>query len=300
MKSIKYMLMLMSFSLPLFIGCKSENTPAEYVKEIETFREKRITNLLKPDGWLSLVGLHWLKEGANTFGSHKSNDIVFVDKTPAFIGTFYLNDSIVTVGINEGVNVFSDSLPVKEMEISNDFSGNPTILTTGSIQWFVIKRSGGKYGIRVKDSESELIKNFDGINSFPININWRFEAKYVPYDSPKNIELPNAAYDAEEEKTPGKLVFEKDGTEYSLDVLPSGERYFIIFADETNGEETYGGGRYVYTDKADSNRVVILDFNKAYNPPCIFTKFATCSLPPKDNILRLRIEAGERTSGHGH
>lgn len=269
-----------------------------YIAEIKAWHKRRIENLKKENGWLNLVGLYWLKEGENKFGSDKSNDIVFPPKAPAFIGILTLKDSIVTVKINDGINVTSDGINIKSAELKNDMQRKPTVLEYGSLRWFIIKR-GNKYGVRLRDLESELVKNFPGIETFPINIDWRLEAKFEPYEPPKKIFVPNVLGMIEEEYSPGALVFNKDGKAYRLDVLDEGNSYFVIFADETSGVETYGAGRFLYVNKADSTGKIFIDFNKAYNPPCAFTKFATCPLPPKQNHLKLRITAGEKKFNGG-
>jgi uncharacterized protein (DUF1684 family) len=270
----------------------------KYIKEIEEWHAKRVGNLKKENGWLNLVGLFWLKEGTNSFGSSNENDIVFPEsKCPPVIGKFILNDSIVTVEINEGVEVNNAGKKVTEMILLNDLQGVPTILEHKSLRWFVIKR-GEKYGIRLRDLESDLVKSFNGIERFPVNSDWKLEAEFDSYNPPKVISVPNILGTIDEEKSPGALVFEKDGSKYKLDVLDGNDSYFVIFADITSGKETYGGGRFIYVPKPDSTGKIFIDFNKAYNPPCVFTKYATCPLPPKQNHLKIRILAGEMNYGH--
>lgn len=278
---------------------KNNNAPNEYVKEINQWHKERVDRLKQDNGWLNLVGLHWLKEGKNTFGSDESNDIVFPSKAPEFIGAFYLNDSTVSVNINDGVNVLTEGAEIDSMRIKTDMSGDPTLMENGSLKWHIIKR-GEKYGIRLRDLEAELVKNFEGINRFPIDTTWRVKAEYVPYNPPKTIQIPTILNTVNEAKVDGKLVFDINGKEYSIDPLPSGDGFFIIFADKTNGEETYGAGRFLYVEKPDSTGMTVLNFNKAYNPPCAFTKYATCPLPPKPNQLKVEITAGEKKYGDGH
>lgn len=293
----KFLLFTLLFSL--ILACQEkliEKGNPEYIKEIKNWHKKRIENLKKENGWLNLVGLYWLKEGENSFGSNEANDLIFPKKAPAFIGKFFLKDSIVRVEINENVDVFSDGKKIKSLELKNDKDGNPTILQHGSLRWYIIKR-GNKYGVRLRDIESELVKNFKGIETFPINEDWKIEAKFEPYNPPKKIFVPNIIGMIEEESSPGSLVFTKDGKTFKLDVLDEGDSYFLIFADETSGKETYGGGRFLYIKKPAPNEKIYIDFNKAYNPPCVFTKYATCPLPPQQNYLKLRITAGEKKYG---
>jgi len=289
------------FSLGI-ISCKEsyvQNADPAYLNEIEQWHAKRIENLKKENGWLNLVGLYWLKEGENKFGSAKDNDIIFPSKAPDYIGKLTLKDSIVALKVLPGVKVLFNNVEVNEMTLQNDLTGNPTILRLDSFRWFIIKR-GARYGVRLRDLETPLIKEFKGIERFPVNKDWRIEAAFVPYNPPKKIMVPNILGDSEEEVVSGKLVFKIENKEFSLDPIDSGDRFFIIFADETNGESTYGAGRFLYTNKQDSTGKVIIDFNKAYNPPCVFTKFATCPLPPEENRLGVKITAGEKSFGDEH
>lgn len=294
----KYLSALLFLSgLILSAGCGEnlkEKGSSEYIAEINSWHGKRVENLKKENGWLNLVGLIWLKEGENKFGSDKSNDAVFPEgKAALFMGVITLKDSSVTIDVNGSVEIFSDNAKIKHAELRYDMQGNPTVLRYGSLRWFIIRR-GDRFGIRLRDLDADLVKNFPGIDRFPVNDEWRFEAKFQPYNPPKKIAVPNILGMIEESESLGAVVFSKDGKEYKLDVLGEGDSYFIIFADETSGKETYGAGRFLYTDAADSSGKVIVDFNKAYNPPCNFTKYATCPLPPKDNHLKLRITAGEK------
>lgn len=287
-----------------FYSCSSdlkEKGSAKYISEIKEWHLKRIENLKKENGWLNLVGLYWLKQGENKFGSDKTNDIVFPEgKAPSFIGSLFLKDSIVTIKVNEGVEVKSNGERVNRLELKNDTQKGTTVLELGSLRWFIIKR-GDKYGVRLRDLDSELLKTFQGVETYPINSDWKFEAKLETYNPPKKVEVPNVLDMVDTALVSAALTFEKDGVVYKLDPLDEGKQYFIIFADETSGSETYGAGRFLSVDKADSNGKIYIDFNKAYNPPCAFTKYATCPLPPKQNHLKLKITAGEKAfHGGGH
>ncbi len=274
------------------VGCaKKPDTP--YIKSVKEFHSTRIEKLKQPNSWLSLIGLYWLKEGDNNFGAHKSNDLIFPKgSTPEYIGNFILEDSIVTVKINKGLEVTHNDSLVTTVVLQNDITGNPTILKQGSLSWFVIQR-GNQFGIRLKDSESELLKEFDDIEMFTIDPMWKIEAEFVKYDEPKEVEIPTAIGTVEKGTAYGRLEFSIDKEEFTLEPLGDIKSLFLVFGDKTNGEETYGAGRFLSIDEPDSTGKIFIDFNKAYNPPCVFTKYATCPLPTKDNYLNTKITAGE-------
>lgn len=271
----------------------NEKGSPQYITKVKEWHNKRIERLKKENGWLNLTGLYWLKQGENKFGSDKSNDVIFPEgKAPAFIGTLILHDSTVTIKVNNGMEVKSDGKVVTSLELKNDMQGE-TILELGSLRWFIIKRQN-KYGVRLRDLESPLVKSFKGIDTFPINSDWRIEANLEPYNPPKKVEVYDVIDNVDTTLVLEALTFVKDGVTYKLDPLDAGKQYFIIFADETSGKETYGIGRFLYIDKADSTGKIYIDFNKAYNPPCAFTKYATCPIPLKQNHLKLKITAGEK------
>ena len=292
-------LLVISFSL--LAGCNSnagDKGSPEYISQIKSWHQKRIENLKKENGWLNLVGLFWLKKGKNTFGTNPHNDIIFPKgKAPGEIGAFILKDSVVTIKINGGVDVTYNNRPVHEMNLRTDLSGDPTELTLGFLKWFIIKR-GERYGVRLRDLNAEMLNEFTGIDTFPIDESWKLIAKFEAYNPPKSISIPTILGTIDKDTSPGALLFEKNGNQYKLDAIVEGNQFFIIFADETSGKETYGAGRFLYTDLPDSNGNVILDFNKAYNPPCAFTPYATCPLPPRQNYLKLRVTAGEKKYGN--
>jgi len=281
----------------LLAGCEKQSANPEYVNSIRQWHKKRIERLKSETGWLNLIGLYWLNKGQNTFGSAKDNALIFPPDAPTHIGTFTLNDSSVTVTINPGVEVFSDSTKVSTMELKDDLSDDPTVLRNRSLRWFIINRNGKK-GVRLRDINSPLVKEFKDIETYPIDEKWKVVAKFEPYPSPRIIQIPNIIGSVENDTVNGRLVFNLEGKTYTLDPVTEGNEFFLIFADETNGEETYGAGRFLYTEKPDSTGKTIIDFNKAYNPPCAFTKFATCPLPPKQNYLHLKITAGEKKYNH--
>jgi len=294
-----YFLFLTLMLLPLvMLNCSKPQDP-EYVEEISSWHSERVERLRKETGWLNLVGLFWLKEGENKFGSAKTNDIKFPQGSPEFIGSFYLTDTVVTVKIAEGIEITSDSETVSEKQMIDDQSGSPTTLELGSLRWYIIKR-GDKFGVRLRDLNAAALIDFKGIERFPVDEKWKIEAGFHPYNPVRKISIPTVLGTREEETAAGYLEFNIEGNSYRLEALESGKQLFLIFADETSGEETYGAGRFLYINKPDSGKKAVIDFNKSYNPPCAFSRFATCPLPPEENYLRIRIEAGEKNYGEEH
>ncbi len=287
--------------IALFSCTQKPEADPNYVKEISEWDSKRVSRLKADDGWLNLIGRFWLKPGENTFGTSKDNDIVIESsKLPEHIGSFLFIDTIVTFKANDGINVLYNNNPVKEIIMVDDQKKDMTVLQIGSIKFNLIIRDT-LYGIRARDLNSELVKNFNGIERFPIDQSWDIKAKFEAYIPPKEIMVPNVLGQIDKENSPGAVVFDRDGKTYRIDAVDEGgDKLFLIFADQTSGDETYGGGRFMYVNKPDSTGIINLDFNKAYNPPCVFTKYATCPLPPLQNYLKLRIEAGEKIYGEGH
>jgi len=267
-----------------------------YIKQIQEWQKNRLASLKKKDGWLSLAGLFWLKEGKNTIGSTESNHIVFPYKNiPAVVGSIVKNDQVLNFQAEPGVEVFCENKPVAEISLRSDAEGKPTVLNIGTFSWYVIKR-GNRFAIRLKDRAHPKFDQFKDIESFSIDTKWRIEAILKPYNPPKKIQVLNVLGTANDEECPGALQFGIEGQSYQLDPIAQkdAKQYFIIFADDTNGEETYGAGRFLYVNKPNTDGTTIIDFNKAYNPPCAFTEFATCPLSPIQNRLPLKITAGEK------
>jgi uncharacterized protein len=269
---------------------------SSYDEEIGKWRKARAEEVTGEGGWLSLVGLFWLDAGRNRFGSDPSNEIVLPkNKSPKLAGTLWLDDGQVRLEVQPGVVITSEGKSVTALALRPDAGGNPTRLNFGTMSFHVIKR-GERLGLRVRDKQNPARFRFAGIKYFPLNPKWRIEARFQPYDPPKQIPIANVLGMIDDQTSPGALVFEVDGKTYSLDAIQEkgSDKLFIIFADKTNRRETYGAGRYLYTLTPDAGGKVILDFNKSENPPCAFTSFATCPLPPRQNRLPFPVEAGER------
>jgi uncharacterized protein len=264
-----------------------------YRAELEKHRADRVAELKADDGWLAVAGLFWLQPGPNLAGSGPSNDIVLPSKAPARIGTFELKDDRVTFAAETGSGVTIDSRPVTTIELSGNGAA-PLILAVGDLRMFLIRR-GERFAIRMRDLKSAARTAFKGLHYFPIQPSLVVRATYVPYEEPRKIPIPNVLGETPEMESPGYVTFTINGRELRLEpVYETSERkdLFFIFRDLTSVDVTYPAGRFLHTP-LPVNGQVILDFNRAYNPPCAFTEFATCPLPPKQNQLAVRIEAGE-------
>jgi uncharacterized protein (DUF1684 family) len=273
-----------------------EAKPFDLEAETRAWHQKRIANLTSEEGWLSLVGLHWLKEGDNRFGSSPENDFVFPAGTPARIGTLTSKGGKVTLTPEPGVPLTRGGQPFSGGELGESES-DKDVLALGTLRFYVIRR-GERIGLRVKDSEAPARKQFHGIPTWPVSAAWRVEGRFEPATTPRKLPVPTVLGTVDEMDSPGTLVFKVNGEEYRLDPVqePGSEQFFIIFGDLTNRTDSYGAGRFLYADLPKDGKVV-LDFNRAYNPPCAFSSFATCPLPPPQNRLKLRVEAGEKRYG---
>ncbi len=282
---------------------KSSDLPENYFESIEKWHRERMASLKSETGWLNLAGLYWLEPGENRFGSAKDNDLVFPESAPKYMGKLIWQDTTVTVDIAPGVNVLHDGKPVTRMRLVADTDGEPTVLSYGSLRWFIIRRGQHheRFGVRLRDLEHPAAKHFTGVERYPVNPEWRIKARAVKVEPPETLKIPTVIGDVLEEQADMALEFEFQEQTYRL--YPSGEsngELFIIFADPTNFDETYGGGRFLYVPKPNRDGITYIDFNKAYNPPCAFTPYATCPLPPTQNRLPLPIRAGEKKWGEDH
>ncbi len=271
-------------------------TNSNYNEEIEHWKMERVNFLKSEKGWLNLVGLFWLEEGKNSFGSAITNNIVFPKGSiVAKAGNFILENQTVTLDSKQGVAIKVHGRIAKPNEIV--FSNAATTsapISYLSLNWTVIKREN-KIGIRLRDFNSPLVKSFTGTDRFPTDSNWKINAILEAPTSPSTIPITNVLGQIIEMKLLGKLIFKINDQSFSLDVVEEETKLFVILGDATNKKETYGGGRFMYIPKPDARGKTVIDFNKAFNPPCVFTPYATCPLPPKQNILPIPITAGEKT-----
>lgn len=285
MKLMKFYGWALGLALGAIGLAAAEVAPDPYTQEIETWRAQRVAQLTKPDGWLTLIGLHFLKPGENSVGTAPDNAVVLA-KGPAHLGIFTLDQhGQVRVMFNPGNEVLVDGQSVLAAELPDDMRGQPAVVSAGSVSLYVITRDGKK-ALRVKDSEAEMRVHFLGIDYFPIDPTWRIEAQWVPFDKPREIPIRNILGNVSPAMILGKAVFTRAGHTYELLPIqndPDGLLFFVI-SDQTSGDQTYAAARFLYAAPEVDGKV-ILDFNKAQNPPCAFTSFATCPLPPKENQL---------------
>jgi uncharacterized protein (DUF1684 family) len=272
----------------------------EYVAKVEQFRREREKTLQADDGWVALAGLFFLKPGSNTFGSAPENDIRLPSGAPARAGVFLLEGETVRVQGEASANLRSHGAPVTvPQEMKPDTSGVRDVVTLGPLTLQVIKR-GGRAAIRLWDNKSASRAAFKGLVWYPVDEAYRVTARFVPYVPPRTIKITSVLGYTQDMPCPGYVTFTLRGHDLRLEPVleePGAEELFFMLHDETSGSTTYGAGRFLYTS-LPKDGAVILDFNEAYSPPCAFTRFATCPLPPPQNRLPLRIEAGEKAFGH--
>ena len=289
-------------TMAAWTAAASSVDPKTEQANIEQWRAKRLASLTSDTGWLTLAGLFWLKPGENTFGRASSNTLVLDNPALAeTAGSFVISGHDVRFTAVGGSGVTHDGQPVTSMDLISDAKEEPTVLQSGPLRFFVIERAGN-LGVRVRDLNNPHRKNFRGLQYFPVNPDWLFAARFEPYEPRRHVKIVNILGMEEDMECPGALVFTKDGHEWRLDAVleePDAKELFIMFADATSGHETYGAGRFMYVSFPENGKTV-LDFNKAYNPPCAFNDFATCPLPPYQNRLKLRIDAGEKKYANGH
>ncbi len=250
--------------------------------------------------WLLLAGLFWLKPGENTFGTDAGNAIVF-PKGPAHAGVFELQGTDVTAKFSPDAHATTDGKPVTTAKLQPDISGKPTVVELGSLRMKAIVR-GQRIGIRLYDLDSDEAKNYRGPVFFPLDLSYRVTATWVASEGKRTVDVPNVLGDTTATPVAGTVVFKINGQQVQLTDLGGNptKGLSFVFNDLTSKTDTYPGGRFLETD-AVVNGTVLIDFNRAYNPPCAVTPYATCPLAPKENRLAVAVPAGEkfdRTHGH--
>jgi uncharacterized protein len=280
-----------SFVLALFVCLGAADV--SYQKSVEQWRQAYEAKLRADDGWLTVSGLFWMHEGDNSFGSAPGNDVVLAfPPMPANAGRFELHAGKTVVHVNPGVPITMGGKPVESMELRPDSKQDRLVI--GELTFFV-HASAGRYGIRLKDKNSQLRKEFKGLHWYPVNDAYHFTARYVAYASPRQVEIETTLGDRDKLDIVGYVTFAVGGKEYRLDAEKDDNTggLFIVFRDLTSKTETYQAARFLDTDPP-KNGAVEVDFNKAYNPPCAYNPYTTCPLPSPGNRLQLEIPAGEK------
>ena len=280
----------------LSLACARAQT--DYVKEIEKWRSDQEVNLKKETGWLTVAGLFWLKEGINTVGAGDFDVRLTDNFKKGKFGEIDFKNGVANLKVEDGVEGKSDDKSISTViQLVSDEKGKPTEIRTGSQTFYLIKREE-RFGIRLKDSQSKARLAFKGQHWFPVDESYKVAARFEAFPEPKKVMVPNVLGGKFKMKSPGTLKFALKGKEHSLQPVEEEDgKLFIIFGDKSNLSETYKSGRFLYADKP-VNGEAVLDFNKAENPPCAFTPFATCPLPPPGNTVEVEIKAGEKRYDH--
>lgn len=279
--------LLMFFSTVLVFAQNHE-------EEIRSWQKKRLQSLTAEEGWVTLAGLFWLEGGENSFGKSADNRLIAnYPGLPDYIGVFSVEHHRVSFSAQPGIEVNCDGKPISRIEMTSDQDGKATVLRYKAFSWYVIKR-GDRLGVRMKWSDHPNRKKLTHIPSYPISDTWRIKARYIAYDTARTLSIPTVIGIDSEEECPGEIHLRINGQ--AIVLYPTGTRdsLGLMFGDATNGRETYSAGRFLPLPKPDESNEMILDFNLAYNPPCVFTPFATCPMPIPENIIGIPVEAGEK------
>lgn len=295
MVPMKHARALLSFCL-ICLPAVAQDT---YTKAVDAWHAGRVARLAADDGWLSLIGRDWLNSGENTLGSAPGSTVLLPDwAAPAKAGLFILEGKAVRFRPFPGSGLLLNGQPATEAILRSDAEGKPDLLQAGRVRFYVIRR-GDRFGIRIKDPENPARKAFHGVPRYPVDPAWRVEADFIPYATPQVRDIPTVLGTTEPMSAPGLLRFKVGGRDLTLEPMiedPEHPELFLIFKDATSAHGTYPAGRFLYAAMPKDGKV-ILDFNKAYNPPCAFTLFATCPLPPKQNQLTIAVPVGEKDPG---
>ena len=269
----------------------------EYITSVKKWRQEVNNNLRRENGWLALAGLFWLRKGENIIGSGTDSDIRLPARAPRRIGTFEYDGNNVTLNVEIDMPIEVNGVTARTALLDADQEDVPSFITFNDMRMVVVRRSKG-VGIRLWDNTREQRQTFPDREWYPVKEELRVPATFIRYDVPKIVKMPDILGAILDERMEGYVAFDLFGRKHELIVSElTDRRLFIQFMDETNGDPTYPSGRYHYTDAHEDGKVFI-DFNKAYSPPCAFTDYATCTFPPQENHLHVKIEAGEIYPGY--
>jgi uncharacterized protein (DUF1684 family) len=292
---IAYLLLSAALAAPAAVIGQGVAVDAAYVKTVKDWRTRAEQSLRRDDGWLTLAGRYVLKPGENRFGTAPTNDIVFPKGLgPAGMGSVFVEPGKgVKVKLVPGLKMKAADGEFTEREMSTA-SDKRDWVRFGTTAFHIIERNG-RYVLRLADNRSPVREGFGGRVWYDVDDNYRIPATYVPYETPRKIPIVNVLDEVSDEIAPGYIEFLVNGRPYRLDAVGDDDGLFFIFKDQTAGETTYGSGRFLYVEKKPKpGERFMLVLNRAYNPPCAFSEFTTCPLPPKQNILPVRVEAGEK------
>lgn len=274
----------------------TENVVAsvDYETELARWRQERHDDLTAEDGWLTVVGLDWLHEGENSLGSAPGSDVTLPESAPLHVGTLILTDGVVTLRVTTDAPVLVDGEAQQTATLRPDVAaGGPNRVVIGAVNFFIIRRAD-QYGVRVRDRANPARATFAGRNWYPASEDYRVTGHFTPHEPARTVEIVTSTGLLTPLQNVGRVTFELHGQPLALEAFEAGpDRLWFIFKDATSGKFSYGAGRFLYAPLADDGRVTI-DFNRAYHPPCAFSAYATCPLPPRENILPVAVEAGER------
>jgi uncharacterized protein (DUF1684 family) len=264
----------------------------EYEEQVLKWRAKKHDDLVKENGWLSLAGLFWLNQGRNLIGSNPMCEVVLPERAPTFLGIVELKGKVARLQVAEGVHVLINDKPAQKAILHSEKEPHPTYITWHDLR-LVLHEHAGRSAIRIWDNQRRNRFTLPLLKWFPINKEFRFNARYTPYPEPKVSKQGDTFGENVDDRLDGYVTFKHEGKTFRLDVTeqPDG-RLFIKFRDLTSSKETYPPSRYHYTELVSDGKVVV-DFNFSYSPPCAFTEYATCIFAPQQNFLPFRVEAGE-------
>ncbi len=295
--------LIVSMVLVCSCGGEDDSTAYEAFEKAELqWRQEREWDITSSTSWLTIAGLFWLEEGDNTFGTSSGNDFILPEgSAPPVAGRFVLHEGAIRVIPARGVTITLGGRVIADAVLASDDAGRPGVIALNDLRMWVITR-GDRYAIRLRDFNSPRFKNFKGLKFYPVKEEYRIRGAYNQFSSPRGVMVPTMAGTEAAMVSPGYVTFRLGEETVRLDAFEAGldsTKLFIIFKDGTSGSETYGACRFMVADIIDDGSVD-LNFNRAYNPPCAYTPYATCPLPPRRNELSVRIEAGEKMYGDSH
>lgn len=300
------LLLVLGAAALLFTACSAvRSADSAATAEWREWRAKRLESIAGTNGWATLVGLLWLHEGTNTLGSDPANDLRLpIGRAPKVAGIIIRSGTQARFVAAPGLNATLDGKPVTDAVLRSDADGielEPSVLTLGPLHIIVLQRSA-RMALRVKDPEAPTHRHFLGLDYYPYNPNWRIEGRLEPAPPLRTLKITDVTGRVRGEPSPGTLVFTVGGQEHRLEALDDDETHdlWVVFRDATAAKTTYTGGRFLHVAKPGADHRVVLDFNYAYSPPCAFTLFATCPIPPRQNWLRFAVPAGEKEYRGGH